>query len=73
MEVITATRQSSHNYQQRIDEMLRANLLVDLPAGGTYRLTVVHDDDCPFFEGGWCNCEATFELTDIDEEATHHG
>jgi hypothetical protein len=65
MEVTTATRQSSHNYQQRIDEMLRANLLVDLPAGGTYRLAVLHADDYRFFEGGWCNCEPDFELTDV--------
>jgi hypothetical protein len=59
--VITDTRQGGHNYQRRIDEMLQANLFSELPAGGDYRLTVVHDDHCGFWDGRLCD----FEMRDV--------
>jgi len=63
--VTNDTQPLGHVYQRRIEEMLQAKLFFELPAGGTYRLTVVHDDDCPFFHGGWCNCQPDFELQDM--------
>jgi hypothetical protein len=58
---------TEHNCQRDLMEMIAAGLFADLPKGAVLRLTVVHDDDCPIFVGGACNCQPEYQLGDGPE------
>lgn len=54
-----------HNYVKCLAELIAAGAFAGLQPG-LFRLAVLHDEGCGLFDGGYCDCEPTFQVEEMD-------